>query len=108
MSGPPSAATAAVQARQGPHPWLAFVWPVAVVAAGALLSYGAQSADYRHLDRRTATLEADVALLKSEQGEQGKGQVRASTELEAIRRELERLTRAVERLAEDRGSTARR
>jgi hypothetical protein len=98
MSTPPPSAH---PPESKPSPWLLFAWPVALALVGGAVNWGTLGADVRHLDRRQTATEAEVARVSAAQSTAAAQSARIEARLDALSHELGRLTRAVERLADE-------
>jgi len=83
-----------------PSPWLVMAVPIVFTLLGLAVQWGTLGADVRHLERRATATESEVARVSSAQTTADKQAVRIEARLDGMERELARLARAVERLAD--------
>ncbi|MFY0567079.1 hypothetical protein ACN28E_25020 [Archangium lansingense] len=88
-------------AESKPSPWLLFLVPLAFSVFTSGVVWGALGSDQRHLERRVSTAEAELSRVSSAQSNAATQSARIETRLDAFTLELGRLTRAVERLADE-------
>ena len=84
--------------------WLTMAMPVVVTLLGLAVQWGTLGADVRNLERRVATSETQLSQVNAAQSNAREEVAVVKAELardrEDVRRELERLARAVEKLTD--------
>jgi TolA-binding protein len=74
--------------------------PIVVTLLGHAAQWGTLGADVRNLERRATTAETELARVSAAQASASAQAARVEAQLEAMRGELARLARAIERLAD--------
>ncbi|QRK06061.1 hypothetical protein JQX13_38950 [Archangium violaceum] len=83
-----------------PSPWLTFAVPLAFSIFTSGVVWGALGSDVRHLERRVTTTEGEVSRVSTAQTNAREQAARIEAQLDAMNRELSRLARAIEKLAD--------
>lgn len=93
--------TPTAPAESKPSPWLTMAVPIVITLLGLAVQWGTLGADVRHLERRATTTEAEVSRVSAAQSSATAQAARIEAQLDAMNRELARLSRAIEKLTDD-------
>ncbi len=78
--------------------------PVVITLLGLAVQWGTLGADVRHLERRTATAEAEISRVSAAQSnataQAARIEARIDAQFDAMNREIARLARAIEKLTD--------
>ncbi|WP_395806864.1 hypothetical protein [Archangium minus] len=83
-----------------PSPWLTMAVPIVVTLLGMAAQWGTLGAEVRSLERRASTTESELARVNVAQTNAREQAARIEAQLDAMNRELARLARAIEKLAD--------